>query len=171
MKRWTTALLGGLLLACGGTPYEPSPERLLGEFSGRAGTGFETYDLLLAVDQVSDSVRGVWSLSFPASCASHDGPFSGVLAGDKLRLRLRPDETQEATLDLAIRVLPGDSVLSGQLTLVAPGTFPPGYQGPALCGSDELAPITLHSGEVDGFPISRDSRRRLSVSPSSLPTR
>jgi hypothetical protein len=155
LPRWTTPLVGGLLLACGEAPYEPSAERLLGEFSGLAGTGFETYNLFLAVDQVSDSVRGVWSLSFQTTCATHDGPFSGVLAGDHLRLRLRPDEAYEATLDLVIRVLPGDSVLSGQVTLVAPGTFPPGYEGPALCGSNKLAPITLHYGDVDWFPIGR----------------
>ena len=145
------ALLGG----CGNAPYEPMPQHLIGEFSGRAGEGFETYDLFLAVDDVADSVRGLWSLSFTATCATHDGPFTGTRDGDQLRLRLRPDEGYEATLDLRARVLPGDSVLTGSLTLVAPGTFPPGYEGPALCGSDELAPITLHHGEVAGLPIGR----------------
>jgi hypothetical protein len=150
---WRGLLVATLLAACSDTPYEPTPERLLGEFSGQAGTGFETYNLFLAVDEVSDSVRGVWSLSFQATCATHDGPFSGILDGDELRLRLRPDEETEATLDLRARVLPGDSVLTGPLTLVAPGTFPPGYGGPALCGSDELAPIRMHQGEVVGLPI------------------
>ena len=154
-ETWSTLLVGGLLLACGDTPYTPTPEQLLGEFSGRAGSGFETYDLFLAVDQMSDSVRGLWSLSFTATCTTHHGPFSGVLEGDLLRLRLRPDESYEATLDLSLRVLPGDSVLSGQLSLVTPGTYPPDYQGPALCGSDELAPITLRYGDVAGLPIGR----------------
>jgi hypothetical protein len=89
---WRGLLVATLLAACSDTPYEPTPERLLGEFSGQAGTGFETYNLFLAVDEVSDSVRGVWSLSFQATCATHDGPFSGILDGDELRLRLRPDE-------------------------------------------------------------------------------
>jgi hypothetical protein len=121
--------------------------------SGRAGEGFETYDLFLAVDQVADSVRRLWSLSFTATCATHDGAFSGTLEGDRLHLRLRPDETSEATLDLQVRVLPGDSLLSGGLTLVQAGSVPPGT--PALCGSDELAAITLHYGEVAGLPIGR----------------
>ena len=108
----------GLLLACGDSPYQPTPEALVGEFSGSAGDGFESYSLFLAVDEVGDSVRGLWSLSFTAACATHDGPFSGTLAGDRLRLRLRPDEGYEATLDLNAQVLPGDSVLAGPLTLV-----------------------------------------------------
>jgi hypothetical protein len=33
-------LAGVLLLACDGAPYEPTPARLVGEFSGEAGTGF-----------------------------------------------------------------------------------------------------------------------------------
>jgi hypothetical protein len=65
-----------LLLAWGDSPYQPSPEALIGEFSGTAGAGFETYNLFLAVDQVGDSVRGLWSLSFPATCPTHDGPFA-----------------------------------------------------------------------------------------------
>jgi hypothetical protein len=142
-----------LLGACGDAPYEPMPEHLIGEFSGRAGDGFETYDLFLAVDQVADSVRGLWSLSFTATCATHDGPFSGTLHGDQLRLRLRPDEAYEATLDLQVRVTPGDSLLSGRLTLVQAGIVPEG--SPALCGNDELAPIALHYGEVAGLPIGR----------------
>jgi hypothetical protein len=152
---WSTLLVLTLSGGCSDTPYEPTPEHLLGEFSGGAGEGFETYGLFLAVDQVADSVRGVWSLSFQATCATHDGPFTGILDGDQLRLRLQPDEGYEATLDLRVWVLPGDSVLTGSLTLVAPGTPPPGYEGPALCGSDELAPITLHYGEVAGLPIGR----------------
>jgi len=151
---WSTLLAVALCGACSDA-YEPTPEHLIGEFSGRAGEGFQDYGLFLAVDQVSDSVRGLWSLSFAATCATHDGPFSGVLDGDQLRLRLQPDEGHEATLDLRVRVLPGDSVLTGSLTLVAPGTPPPGYEGPALCGTDELAPIALHYGEVAGLPIGR----------------
>lgn len=152
---WSTLLILTLSGACSDTPYEPTPGHLLGEFSGGAGAGLETYGLFLAVDQVADSVRGVWSLSFQATCATHDGPFSGILDGDRLRLRLQADEENEATLDLRVRVLPGDSVLTGSLTLVAPGTPPPGYEGPALCGSDKLASITLHYGEVAGLPIGR----------------
>ncbi|HET6798445.1 MAG TPA: hypothetical protein VFH40_14895 [Gemmatimonadales bacterium] len=151
------AVIGALLLACGDTPYEPTPARLLGEFSGQAGTGFQTYDLFLAIDEVRDSVRGLWSLTWQASCATQDGPFSGVLDGDQLRLRLLPDETHEATLDLRVRVQPGDSVLSGRVTLVAAGSVPQG--SPALCISDELAPITLHYGEVAGFPIGKTPER------------
>lgn len=141
-----------LLLACGDSPYQPTPEALVGEFSGTAGSGLETYNLFLAVDEVGDSVRGLWSLSFTATCSTQDGPFSGVLDGDRLELRLRPDEGYEATLDLDVQVFPGDSVLLGPLTLVAPGET---GDGPALCGSDQLAPITLHQGEVDGLPIGR----------------
>jgi hypothetical protein len=149
----STLLAFVLLGACSDAPYEPTPERLIGEFSGQAGGGFQTYGLFLAVDQVADSVRGLWSLGFQATCATHDGPFSGVIDGDELRFRLRPDEASEATLDLRLRVLPGDSVLTGSLTLVEPGSVPAG--SPALCGSDELAPITLHYGEVAGLPIGR----------------
>ena len=141
-----------LLLACGDSPYQPTPEALVGEFSGTAGTGFETYNLFLAVDEVGDSVRGVWSLSFTATCSTHDGLFSGTLEDDQLRIRLRPDDVYEATLDLNARVLPGDSVLTGALTLVAPGDV---GEGPALCGSDQLAPIRLQYGEVGGLPIGR----------------
>ena len=147
----------GLLVACesSGMPvpeYEPTPGALVGEFSGSAGSDFETYNLFLAVDQVGDSVRGVWSLSFPATCSTHDGPFSGSLEGAELRIRLRPDEGYEATLELLAQVLPGDSVLTGNLSLVAAGDV---GEGPALCGSDQLAPITLHYGEVDGLPLGR----------------
>lgn len=148
-----TLLALALLVACSDAPYEPNPARLIGEFSGNAGQGFQTYSLFLAVDQVDDSVRGLWSLGFQATCATHDGPFSGIIEGDELRLLLEPDEGYEATLGVRLRVLPGDSVLSGQLTLVAPGSLP--GDGPTLCGSDELAPITLHYGEVPGMPIGR----------------
>jgi hypothetical protein len=59
-----------------------------------------------------------------------------------------------------VRVLPGDTVLTGSLTLVAPGTPPPGYEGPALCGSDELAPLTLQYGDVAGLPLAVAPLRR-----------
>jgi hypothetical protein len=144
---WRMLLAVALCGACSDA-YEPTPEHLLGEFSGRAGEGFQDYELFLAVDQVSDSVRGLWSLSFSATCATHDGPFSGTLNGDELRLQLRSDEGGEATLDLRLRVLPGDSVLTGALTVVVPGSVP-------LCGTDDLDPITLHFGEVTGLPIGR----------------
>lgn len=150
---WSMLLALTLLGACGDPPYSPTPERLLGEFHGNAGEGFETYGLSLAVDEVGDSVRGVWSLGFQATCATHDGPFSGILHKNQLRLRLRPDEAYEATLDLLLFVQPGDSVLTGSLTLVSRGSVPD--DRPALCGSDELAPVTLHQGEVDGFPLGR----------------
>lgn len=146
-----TLLLPLLLLgACGDSPYEPVPEALIGDFSGTAGSGFETYNLLVRVEEIGDSVRGLWSLSFQASCATQDGPFSGVLEGNRLRLRLRPDEATEATLDLNVRVLPGDSVLTGPLTLLASGDV---GTGPALCGSDQLAPVTLHSVAAGGLPL------------------
>ena len=149
----STLLAFTLLGACSDAPYEPTPERLIGEFSGQAGEGLQAYGLFLALDQVEDSVRGLWSLSFQATCTSHDGPFSGIIDGNKLRFRLRPDEDYEATLDLRVRVLPGDSVLTGSPTLVEPGSVPAG--SPALCGSDELDPITLRYGEVAGLPIGR----------------
>jgi hypothetical protein len=82
---WKTLLVVAPCGACSDA-YEPTPERLIGEFSGRAGEGFQDYSLFLAVDQVGDSVRGLWSLSFSVTCATHDGPFSGVLDGDQLRL-------------------------------------------------------------------------------------
>jgi len=65
---------------------------------------------------------------------------------------LRPDEGYEATFDVTLRVLPGDSVLTGRLTLRELGSVPGGE--PTLC-FDEFAPITLHYGEVDGLPIGR----------------
>jgi len=144
---WATLLGLTLLLACGDAAYEPTPARLLGEFSGRAGDGLHTYDLFLAVDEVADSVRGLWSLAFQTSCSTHDGPFSGVLEGDHLKLHLRPDEEYEATLDVNVRVLSGDSVLTGGLTVVQEG-------GEPLC-FEEFAPMTLHYGEVSGLPIGR----------------
>jgi hypothetical protein len=144
---WPTLLAFVLCGACSDA-YEPTPEHLVGEFSGRAGEGAHDYGLFLAVDQVSDSVRGLWSLSFSATCATHDGAFSGILDGDELRLQLRPDEGGEVTLDVRLRVLPGDSVLAGVLTVVVPGSVP-------LCGTDDLAPITMHFGEVAGLPIGR----------------
>jgi hypothetical protein len=147
-----TVLALALVLACGDSPYEPTPAHLVGEFSGQAGRDFRTYDLFLAVDQVDDSVRGLWSLSFQTSCATHDGPFSGVLDGDQLRLHLRPDEDYEATMDVTLRVLPGDSVLSGRLTLVELGSLP--GEEPTLC-FNEFAPITMHFGEVGGLPRGR----------------
>jgi len=140
-------LLTVLSVACGDAPYEPTPADLVGEFSGRAGENFQTYDLFLAVDQVGDSVRGLWSLAFLTSCSTHDGPFSGTLDGDQLHLRLRPDEDYEATFDLTLRVVPGDSVLNGRVTLVESGSE-------TLCFND-FAPITLHYGEVGGLPIGR----------------
>lgn len=141
-----------LLLACGDSPYEPTPARLIGEFTGQAGTDLRTYLLFLTVDQVGDSVRGQWTLAFQTSCATHDGPFSGTLDGDRLRLRLRPDEDYEATLDATLRVLPGDSLLNGQLTLVELGSVPGG--GQTLC-FDEFDPITLKHGEVAFLPDER----------------
>jgi len=149
---WGPLLALALLGACGDAPYEPTPVRLVGEFSGRAGEDFRAYDLFLAVDQVDDSLRGLWSLAFQTTCSTHDGSFSGSLDGDQLRLHLRPDEGYEATFDLTLRVLPGDSVLTGRLTLRELGSVPGG--GPTLC-FDEFAPITLHYGEVDGLPIGR----------------
>jgi hypothetical protein len=142
---WIGALTA--LGACGDSPYQPDPAALVGEFSGRAGSDFATYDLFLAVDQVSDSVRGVWSLSYLTSCSTHDGPFSGTLSGERLLLRLRPDSPDEATFDVSLRVLRGDSGLSGQIVSVVPGASP-------LCFSD-YAPITLHYGDVNGLPIGR----------------
>ena len=133
--------------ACSDSPYQPEQAALVGEFSGRAGTDFKTYHLFLAVDEVSDSVRGLWSLSYVTTCFTHDGPFSGSLSGDRLRLRLRPDEPHESTFEVGLRVLPGDSVISGQVALVVPG------EGPQ-CFSDH-APITLHYGEVNGLPLGR----------------
>jgi hypothetical protein len=146
-RSWSALSALAILLACGDSTYEPTPGHLVGEFSGRAGQDFQTYDLFLAVDEVADSVRGLWSLAFLTTCATHDGPFSGTLDGDQLRLRLRPDEGREATLDLTVRVLPGDSVLSGGLTVFAVGSEP-------LCFND-FASISLHQGEVNGLPIGR----------------
>jgi hypothetical protein len=145
--RWAALVGLSLLAACGETSYEPTPARLVGEFSGRAGDGFQTYDLFLSVDAAGDSVRGLWSLAFLTSCSTHDGPFSGTLEGDRLKLRLRPDEGYESTFDVDVRVLPGDSVLTGNLSLVQMG-------GEPLC-FEEYAPITLHYGEVNGLPIGR----------------
>lgn len=148
MNRSSVAALAfAVLLACSDSTYEPTPGNLIGEFSGRAGEDFQTYDLFLAVDEVADSVRGLWSLAFLTTCTTHDGPFSGTLNGDQLKLRLRPDEGYEATFDLTVQVLPGDSVLSGDLTVVAIGSDP-------LCFED-FASIRLHQGEVDGLPIGR----------------
>jgi hypothetical protein len=146
-RYWRRLIAVTLLLACSDSSYEPTPELLIGEFSGRAGQNSQTYDLFLAVDEVADSVRGLWSLAFLATCSTHDGRFSGTLDGDQLRLRLRPDEAYEATLDLTVRVLPGDSVLSGDLTVVAVGSE-------LLCFTD-FASIRLHQGEVTGLPIGR----------------
>jgi hypothetical protein len=53
-------------------------------------------------------------------------------------------------VDVVLRVLPGDSVLTGDPAVVAHGTPPD-----PLCGSDELAPTTLHYGDVSGLPIGR----------------
>lgn len=146
-RYWRRLLAVTLLLACSNSPYEPTPGRLIGEFSGRAGQSVQTYDLFLAIDEVADSVRGLWSLAFLTTCSTHDGQFSGTLDGDQLRLRLRPDEGYEAALDLTVRVLPGDSVLSGGLTVVAVGSEP-------LCMTD-FPSIRLHQGEVTGLPIGR----------------
>jgi hypothetical protein len=135
------------VVACDDSPYQPNTGALVGEFSGRAGSDLETYELFLAVDQVSDSVRGLWSLSYLTSCSTHDGPFSGTLSGDRLLLRLQPDEADEATFEVSLRVLRGDSVLSGQIISVVPGASP-------LCFND-YAPITLYYGDVNGLPIGR----------------
>jgi hypothetical protein len=146
-RRWSAFGLT-VLLACNDSPYEPIPGRLIGEFSGRAGQGFRIYDLFLAVDQVTgDSVRGLWSLAFVATCSTSDGPFSGTLNGDHLTLHLQPDQEDDATFDLTARVLPGDSVLSGSLHVVGFGGTPPCFES--------FATITLHQGEVDGLPIGR----------------
>jgi hypothetical protein len=85
--------------------------------------------------------------AFLTSCSTHDGPFSGTLDGDQLHLRLRSDEDYEVTFDLTLRVVPGDSVLNGRVTLVELGSE-------TLCFND-FAPITLHYGEVGGLPIGR----------------
>ncbi len=147
LQSWSRLVAVALLLACSDTPYEPTPEHLIGEFSGRAGQDFQTYDLFIAIDEVTDSVRGLWSLAFLTTCSTHDGPFSGTLEGDQLRLRLRPDEGYEATFDLSVRVQHGDSVLNGGLVLVAVGSEP-------LC-FDDFASIRMHQGEVNGLPIGR----------------
>jgi hypothetical protein len=142
---WLTVLT--TLAACSDSPYQPDPGALVGEFSGRAGSDSETYDLFLAIDQVSDSVHGLWSLAYLTSCSTHDGPFSGTLSGDRLLLRLRPDEAYEATFELSLRVLRGDSLLTGRILSVVPGASP-------VCFS-EYAAITLHHGDVGGLPIGR----------------
>lgn len=133
--------------ACGDSPYQPDADSLIGEFIGSGGAESKAYSLFLAVDEVSDSVRGLWSLSYGTSCFTHDGSFGGTLSGDQLLLRLRPDEPDEATFDVRLRVLPGDSVLSGRIISVVPGAVPP-------CFSD-YAPLTLHYGEVGGLPLGR----------------
>jgi hypothetical protein len=130
--------------------YQPAPERLIGEFSGDAGEEFQNYNLFLAIDEITDSVRGLWSLSYTATCATQDGPFSGTLNGDRLQLGLRPDEDDEVTIDLPLRVVPGDSVLTGDPAIVALGG-----SGIPPCGTDELAPVTLHFGDVPGLPVGR----------------
>jgi hypothetical protein len=146
-RRWG-ALALTLLLACNDSPYEPIPVRLIGEFSGHAGQGFRVYDLFLAMDEVSaDSVRGLWSLAFVTTCSTTDGRFSGTLTGDHLELNLQPDQKDETTFDLTARVLPGDSVLSGNLVVVGFGGVPPCFES--------FATIKLHKGEVDGLPIGR----------------
>jgi hypothetical protein len=127
-----------------GSGYQADPVRLVGQFSGDAGQDGQHYNLLLQINGVTDSVRGLWSLSYTGTCATHDGPFSGTLTGDQLQLRLRPDEEYEVTIDLPLRVVPGDSVLTGDPTVVALGNppIPP-------CGTEELAPLTLHSADTE----------------------
>lgn len=122
MKMRVGALWIVAAAACGDSPYQPNPEALVGEFTGGASSGVGPYELRLTVDEVSDSLRGAWSLSFVTSCSTHDGPFSGTLSGDLLTVHLRPDQPEEATFDLSFRVLPGDSVLNGQITAFVPGT-------------------------------------------------
>jgi hypothetical protein len=63
-------------------------------------------------------------------------------------LQLRPDKFTEVTLAMALRVLPGDSVLTGRAMLVSRGRIPP--DRPVFCTSDELAPVRLHASEVMG---------------------
>jgi hypothetical protein len=73
------------------------------------------------------------------------------LEGDQLKLRLRPDEPNEAEIVLFLRVLPGDSLLTGIPRQVARTDGAPSVH--AFCGTDTPVRMTLHAGEVDWFPI------------------
>jgi hypothetical protein len=47
---------------------------------------------------------------------------------------------------MALRVLPGDTALTGRTTLVSRGRIP--QDKPVFCTSDELAPVRLHASEA-----------------------
>jgi hypothetical protein len=132
-------------LACGDSAYAPTPAALVGEYSVRAGTGFGTYDLALALETVADSVHGRWLIAWQTTCATEDGPLEGTLMGDRLTLRLLPDQESEGTYGLRLRVARDDSTLPG--TIAAEVT-----NGTTLCVVKQGSVVTLRRGEIVTFP-------------------
>ena len=139
------ALLCAAGVACGDSAYAPEPTALVGEYAVHAGTGFGTYDLAVALEAVADSVHGRWRLAWQASCATEDGIVAGTLVGDRLTLRLLPDQDGEGTYALGLRVERGDSTLPG--TVRADET-----NGTTLCVVEQGAAVTLHRVAVVAFP-------------------
>jgi hypothetical protein len=123
-------------LACGDSAYAPTPAALVGQYSVRAGTGFGTYDLSLALETVADSVHGRWLISWRTTCATEDGPLEGTLVGDHLTLRLLPDQEFEGTYALALRVERGESRLPGTITAEV-------TNGTTLCVVQQGSVVTL----------------------------
>lgn len=72
-------------------------------------------------------------------------PEPTALVGDRLTLRLLPDQDTEGTYALGLRVERGDSTLLG--TIRAEVT-----NGTTLCLVEQGAVVTLHWGEVEAFP-------------------
>ena len=139
------ALPGAVTLAWSGDAYAPMPTALLGEYSVQAGTGFGTYDIALALEAIADSVHGRWRLAWQATCATEDGVVAGTLVGDRLTLRLLPDQAGEGTYALGLRVERGDSMLPGTIRGEA-------TNGTTLCVVQQGSALTLHRGEVAAFP-------------------
>jgi len=132
-------------VACGDSAYAPEPTALVGEYSVQVGTGLGTYDLALSLEAVADSAHGRGRLAWQATCATEDGLLAGSLTGDRLALRLLPDQDAEGTYALELRVERGDSTLPG--TIRAEET-----NGTTLCVVPQGSPMILHRGEVEAFP-------------------
>ena len=93
--------------------------------------------LMLGIQEIGDSVRGVWHMNYWVSRGDDRGSFSGVRRGDSLLLDLSLDEPWDACFGYSLRfgIGPGDTLQPGSYE--SDGCFPSPVQF-RMVESDEL---------------------------------